>query len=302
MIPLILVTGFLGSGKTSLLRHLAAKARKKRIAFVVNEFAHEDIDARLLARETPDVEQLPGGSLFCTCLVHEFIGLLDLIPRKYGDSLDAVVVEASGVANPEVTAKLLRDARLDSVYDLRLIVSVVDPGSFPVLLQTLPNIRAQVAASDLVILNKIDLHPPQTVRDVEALVKEIRDVRVVYTVHGVLEFDLLALAYPHPGQRGELAPCRDPHYVMHTISLDGPADLERIALVLEKLGAPLYRVKGHVATVSGVWRVDYSAGRCTTAPAPDWDGPRQVVVIGDGARPAEVAAAADALRAAWLVD
>lgn len=298
MIPLILVTGFLGSGKTSLLRHLAAKAGKRRIAFVVNEYAHDDVDGRLLARESPHVELLPGGSLFCTCLVHEFIGMLDLLPAKYPDALDAVVVEASGVANPEVTAKLLHDARLDTVYDLRLIVSIVDPGTFPALLQTLPNIREQVAASDMVILNKTDLHSTSVLTDVEVLVKGIRAVPVVYARHCVLEFDLLRAAHPHTARGGELAPCRDPNFAVHSVRFDGPADLERMALLLQERGAPVYRMKGHVATAAGVWYVDYAAGRFTTAPAPLWDGALDVVVIGDGARPGQMAEFLGALSAA----
>ena len=82
MIPVALVTGFLGSGKTTLLRRVIATHRDRRLAYLVNEFAPVDVDGRLLAAEGAPVVALPGGSIFCQCLVGSFIEQLRGIAER----------------------------------------------------------------------------------------------------------------------------------------------------------------------------------------------------------------------------
>ncbi len=151
-IPLSLVTGFLGSGKTTFLRHVSRRLAGRRIVYLVNEFSSLNVDGVALAEIGPDVICVPGGSIFCKCLVGEFIDRLLAIPR----SIEGVIVEASGIADPKVVSDMLRQTKLDRLYNLVSIISIADPGSFPKLLATLPNIRAQVEAADIVLLNKVD--------------------------------------------------------------------------------------------------------------------------------------------------
>ena len=154
MIPLALITGFLGSGKTTFLSRLAQRYRGRKVVFLVNEFSAKDVDGSRLARETPDVVSVAGGSIFCQCLVTEFIARLRELPSRFGTPaapVEAVVVEASGIANPAVAAQMLRESRLDRQYDLTDVVAIVDPGSFGKLLHTLPNIRAQVEGANVIV-------------------------------------------------------------------------------------------------------------------------------------------------------
>ena len=72
MIPLTLVTGFLGTGKTTLLKQIIAKNSDKRLIYIVNEFGKLDVDGTILA-DTADVVPIPGGSIFCHCLTATFI-------------------------------------------------------------------------------------------------------------------------------------------------------------------------------------------------------------------------------------
>ncbi|HNT90080.1 MAG TPA: GTP-binding protein, partial [Candidatus Hydrogenedentes bacterium] len=228
MIPLALVTGFLGSGKTTLLRRLVDRYRDRRVAYLVNEFSHVDVDGRRLAETAENVQILPGGSIFCSCLVHEFIGTLDAFPKRMAGPLDGVVIEASGVASPAVISKLLHDTRLDQVYALNAVVSIVDPGSFPVLLQSLPNIATQVAASTLILVNKRDLYDAATVAAAEAQARAINNnAPIVRTCHCEIDADILAPALACPACAGSLAPCRDPNYAQFDLALARPVDLPR---------------------------------------------------------------------------
>ncbi|MBL7076600.1 MAG: hypothetical protein ISS31_03920, partial [Kiritimatiellae bacterium] len=137
MIPLALVTGFLGCGKTSFLKHTVARYRDRRIVYLVNEFSPLDVDGALVESEDADVVAIPGGSIFCKCLVTEFIGQLQRIAREYPDA-EGVIIEASGMANPAVVGTMLHETKLDAIYELATVVAVVDPGSFLKLRHTLP--------------------------------------------------------------------------------------------------------------------------------------------------------------------
>ena len=90
MLPICLVTGFLGSGKTTLLRRLVHELRDQRVAYVVNEFSAIDVDGGLVeaarqaertggAVDAADVIAIPGGSIFCSCLVSTFLDHLSAI-------------------------------------------------------------------------------------------------------------------------------------------------------------------------------------------------------------------------------
>lgn len=248
MIPLALVTGFLGSGKTTLLRHQARRNRDRRIVWIVNEFSPHDVDGALLAREANDVISVVGGSIFCRCKAEEFLAVLRRVPEQFQP--DAVGIEASGMADPVVAGRLLRETRLDDLYVMSMVVAVVDPGSFLKLLHTLPAVRAQIAAATHVLINKIDLYPTHLLEQTERAVRALRpDVPVTRTRHGAADLDLFG-GRPEIVVGGELAPCVDPHFEKFEVPLQKELDLDQLQRAVQPLREELYRLKG-VARVDG---------------------------------------------------
>jgi len=144
-IPTTLVTGFLGSGKTTLLKRIMQQHAGSKLVLLVNEFSGHDVDGGIVQKEAPQgmhVVPVPGGSIFCTCLVAKFIDHLAQIVRDHeADPIDGLIIEASGVADPLAVRKLLRETGLQDAIDLRRVISVLDPGTLPRLILTLPNIR-----------------------------------------------------------------------------------------------------------------------------------------------------------------
>ena len=83
MIPIVLVTGFLGCGKTTLLKRFVDLHRERRFLYLVNEFNPQDVDGVLIRSEGVEVIAVPGGSLFCNCLVTDFIRTLTDIAERF---------------------------------------------------------------------------------------------------------------------------------------------------------------------------------------------------------------------------
>jgi G3E family GTPase len=245
MIPLCLVAGFLGSGKTTLLRRIAAGAGGRRFLFLVNEFSPADIDGRTLAADGLDVRVLPGGSIFCRCLVSQFIGQLTAIAgRAELGPLDGVVIEASGMADPRVIARLLVETRLDARFELARAIAVADPVRLLKLIRTLPAIRAQLEAADVVVLNKCDLAPPAVCDEAEALARSLRPgATVLRAVRANVDIDPFPASPPREPM-GEYAACRDPAFETFRIACPGPVDPARLAAAVAAAGDDLYRLKG----------------------------------------------------------
>ncbi|HOW71002.1 MAG TPA: GTP-binding protein [Phycisphaerae bacterium] len=270
MIPLALITGFLGSGKTTLLGRVIERHRGRRLAYLVNEFSSLDVDGRLLAAEGESIVCLPGGSIFCRCLVTSFIRQLREIAERHDrpdQPLEGLIVEASGIADPRVVGRMLKETRLDHLYRLTSVISIVDPGSFLVLRDTLPNIAAQIEASHLAIVNKVDLFSEARLVEVEAAVREIHPaIEIIRSTFCSIDLDPFASRAARP-IHGEYAPCADPHYAKVVWKAERPVDVDRLLARIREAGSDIYRAKGFVYTGDETLYIDVSAAETTARTA-----------------------------------
>jgi len=160
--PVDVVTGWLGSGKTTLVRRLLAAPGGARVAVLVNEIAGLDVDGRTIgALEGVDrAVELPGGCLCCEVeesrLARAVASLLDRVQP------DLLVVETSGAADPGPTVARLLDAGLT----LDAVIAMVDAEHGDRAIGR-PVGRAQVAAADFVLLNRVDVAEPASVEVLE---------------------------------------------------------------------------------------------------------------------------------------
>jgi len=259
LIPICLVTGFLGAGKTTFLKAITRRHIQRRLVYLVNEFSPRDIDGAIVSESNPDVVSVPGGSIFCKCLVTEFMSQLQSIPTRFG-AIEGLVIEASGMANPGVMASMLRETRLDAQYRLARIISVIDPGSFHKLRLTLPNITAQIIASNLALINKIDRYPQDQIQaTVEALQTINPDIEIRHCIRGEADVELFETNAALPVVKdAALAPCRDPLYA--TVTLTPTVDItpETLRQRLQEVEPDIYRLKGYLRSNGGSVYVDYS--------------------------------------------
>jgi G3E family GTPase len=157
----VAVTGFLGSGKTTLIRALLGKPEGANTAVVVNEYGEVGIDDALL-RSSSDVTVLLGNGCLCcnvrTDLQETLRGLFADRARGAVPSFERVVIETSGLADPgPVLQTFATDRALGREFHLQALVSVVDAIDGESNLERMPEARKQVALADRIVVTKSDL-------------------------------------------------------------------------------------------------------------------------------------------------
>ena len=278
-LPIWLVTGFLGAGKTTFLRKIVSANQDRRLVYLVNEFSPQDIDGLDITHEGADVISIPGGSIFCRCLVTEFIGRLKAIPRQY-PGIQGVVVEASGMADPKVVTKMLAETRLDTLYEVRQIITIIEPGSFLKLVYTLPNILTQTEAADVILVNKIDLYPESTIQEAEDRARAVsQDAWLMRTTYAETEIDILTLPAVERISEGEYAQCRDPNFQTTTVRFFREVDLDVVRQGILRHRADIFRAKGFVPAAGRLFRLDYSSSDLKVSEVPREDQPLALVLI-----------------------
>ena len=160
-LPVVAVTGFLGSGKTTLIRALLAKPEGANTAIVVNEFGEVGIDQALL-RSSSDVTVLLGNGCLCcnvrTDLQETLRALFADRARGAVPSFARVIIETSGLADPgPVLQTFATDRALGREFHLQALVTVVDAVAGAGNIERMPEARKQVALADRIVVTKTDL-------------------------------------------------------------------------------------------------------------------------------------------------
>ncbi|GGV92166.1 cobalamin biosynthesis protein CobW [Streptomyces gelaticus] len=153
-IPVIVLAGFLGSGKTTLLNHLLRNRAGNRIGVIVNDFGAIEIDAMTVSGQVGSTVSLGNGCLCCAVDASELDTFLETLTGPAA-RLDVIVIEASGLAEPqELVRMLLASDNPHIVYGG--LVEVVDAAEFDATRERHPEIDRHLAVADLVVLNKTD--------------------------------------------------------------------------------------------------------------------------------------------------
>ena len=279
-VPALVVSGFLGSGKTTLVRHLLADAQRagRRAAVVSNEFGELGIDGALLNRASDDYVELSGGCVCCR-LSDELVETLQLLRERANP--DLVIVETSGVALPyDVQLNFWREPIADWIEtDVAVIVVNAEQVAEG---RDLDGIFAQqVSSADLLLLNKVDLAGPQAFARIESTLREIEpDAPLIRAVQA--EVDPALLFPPDPDgvrerRRSEPVDSRPHHHEIFTTEVLTVAEATESEALLERVRAlaPL-RAKGFVLTSDGP-RILQGVGPRIELSEPDFEPPADLL-------------------------
>ncbi|BBY44655.1 CobW family GTP-binding protein [Mycolicibacterium celeriflavum] len=259
-VPVIALTGYLGAGKTTLLNHVL-RAPGARIGVVINDFGELNVDAALVSGQVDEPASIAGG---CICCLPDDGGLDDAL-AKLADpklALDAIIVEASGLADPIAISRIIRFSGVDrirpggivDVIDAKAHFDTVDPHATP---------PARYGAASLVVVNKLDQVPHDDRDGVLARIADrVRernpDVHLVGAIAGRVDPALLYDVSEAATEDGQLSlrellvdaePDEHPHVHADsvTVTTDGCVDPDALFDVLEQPPDGVYRLKGIVA-------------------------------------------------------
>lgn len=171
-VPLYLVTGFFGSGKTSFLKYfLEEHGRHKKVVIVQNEFSSTNIDGKEInTTENYRVLEVNNGSAFCVCLLGSFIkSLADFVDQEQPDLL---IMEASGMSDPIGVGQIFQSDQLKGKVYLDHIWCVVDACNYDKMTALRFRMEHQLQVADTVIVNKTDIAGDKT----EQVLKSIKQI------------------------------------------------------------------------------------------------------------------------------
>ncbi|MDD1531676.1 GTPase [Bradyrhizobium sp. WBOS7] len=284
-VPILLVTGFLGAGKTTVVNHLLAHAQGRRIAAVVNDFGAINIDAELIAGASDGVVSLANGCICCS-LEGDLLRTLSTLLRR-DPKPDYIVIETSGVADPADIVRNLMDPVILREALLETVLCVIDAGTPPAALDDALQ-RSQLRVADIVALSKLDLADQGAATRMRAAIRAQRVPAVVVDApHGAIPSALLFPTHvdraPTPRSPGPKRPAEDRFETLSWTS-ERPLSLPRLQQAIATLAPKLARAKGLFETVEQPGRqmvFQFAGGRATLAPgdAPAPDVPRARIVF-----------------------
>ena len=315
----MVLTGFLGAGKTTLVnRVIAARAADGRddagkLAIVVNELGAIGIDGDLLPAGAARQVELPGGCVCCVLaddLDRTILEILDGNPE-----VDTILLETTGVAEPVPIVWTLERPPLDARVRVAAIVTVIDPLSWPAARATSSAAEIQLESADVVLVTKLDVasaaavaeataaaarlapHAPVVATSTDAaaawLLATLRDPPERATDHDHAAHD--HSTHDHPAAHGVDA-------VALPIPAEAELDLEAFEDALAALPPAYFRVKAlvfgpdprHGDAAPGWAAVHRVGGRVSSEPVAPPRGGARVVGLGSGVTLAPLAACVDA--------
>lgn len=250
---IIMITGFLGSGKTTLMQNILGEYGKNlKAGLIVNDFGKENIDAKLLKKEGIAMAELSNGSIFCACIKDKFVD--SLIEMSHRD-LDYLFIEASGLADPSNMGMILQGIKRETNDRLEMqgSVCITDAQTFPDIYTLLPAVERQITHADIVIVNKSSMVDAETIEKIHAIIKEKNADAAIYDTDFCridLQHAIFALTN-HKKEAEETTNAYSNRALTLVVKGETAVPPELLEDLLHSVMASTYRIKGFVQTTQG---------------------------------------------------
>jgi G3E family GTPase len=267
LMEVILITGFLGAGKTTLIRHLLSSGLNgdARVAVIVNEVGEIGIDGSVINRQEGqdvDVMELTGGCICCT-IKTDFFKAVQEIHRTIKPS--HLIVEATGIAQPGDMFDVLCQAPVSEFSRLKSVITVVDAGFFEAREVLGSFYDNQIKCADIIILNKIDEVDSDRLEEITTVLSDLNTHSHIHSArHCAVDTEvLLGLSvrqnvrkagdhFFHPHEQGGF----------HSFAFEDRRLMDKPGLdrFLESLPPNVFRCKGWIRLPEGSKLLNYTGG------------------------------------------
>lgn len=285
-VPVTLLGGYLGAGKTTVINEVLA-ATDRPIAALVNDVGAVNVDASLVRRRHGDTIELTDGCVCCSITGSLADAFTDLRDRE--EPVDHVIVELSGIADP---ARVVPWASSPGFF-LDGIAVLVDAEQFPQRVNdqlTAESVLTQIVAADLLVLTKLDLATPAEEQETRAYLDEYAaDIPILDSDAAVATALFVNLATRRPGGVADIgAPSLLDAHEVTTITVPNPIARARFEAMIEALPESTLRAKGIAVTPDGTRLVAQVVGRrrsVSVLPDAESQSPTDLVVINPRSKP-----------------
>jgi G3E family GTPase len=264
-----LITGFLGAGKTTLIKNIIEAHPDTKIGVIVNEFGKVGVDGSIIAKDGMAVHEITNGSIFCSCLQATFAQSLI---EFSGLPIDILLIEGSGMADPSNV-----DAILESIKDkthaplnYKGDICVVDAANIDKLVQVSRPAEKQIKYADYIIINKVDKADEHKIEAIKGLMAELNPYAAIEaTSFSNVNGDILDKVRVFDKESAELGqscntPSNRPSIIY--IKSQNDEDEERFRLFMQSVIGDAFRVKGFFK-LNGDWKhIDGTTDEFTIKP------------------------------------
>ncbi len=260
---LYLLTGFLGSGKTTFLTNVLNDLSENKVAVIMNEFGKVGIDGTIIKKEGMELVEINRGSIFCSCLQLSFVSaLIDMADRN----MEYVFVESSGLADPSNIGDFLEAVKVakGDVYDYSGAICIVDGMNFLEQIEDIETVERQLKFCHLVILSKVDLIDDDRIEKVKEKIRNINDkVDIVESIDGKIDYNFLEKNLLEEGWVGTEDTTNTPENKPKTLILtyDGKLTKDKLTQFIDIIKDDSYRIKGFFQLEDGWNQVDVVGNR-----------------------------------------
>ncbi len=252
MINLVLLTGFLGAGKTTLMKSILDQYGDKKLGVIVNEFGSVNIDAVLIKRNGIEMAELSNGSIFCACIKDKFVD--SLIEMSTMD-IEYLFIEASGLADPSNMVQILEgiSVKTQGRYNYKGSICITDAEYFLDLYDLLPAIQNQLEFSSAVIINKVDLIDEDKLIEVIEKIGQVNSEALVFTTSfcrvDVMEIvENLGILLTSPRETSNTLESKPKTFVL---TAEESLPFEKLESFIHEILEGTFRIKGFVNTDKG---------------------------------------------------
>lgn len=268
-IKLYFLTGFLGSGKTTILRNLLENMEGTKVGVIQNELGKISVDGTVLQNNDIQMIELTRGSIFCSCLRLSFVDALVQMSQK---GLEYVFVESSGFGDPSNAEEILEATKVmvGDAYDFRGCICLVDCFNFLDQLGDTETIDRQLKHCNLAVLTKIDLVDRERIEFIKEKVQEINPVcPITESANGNIDrsfynMDLMKYKWAECEETTNSAATKPKTFSMN---FTGEVEKEKLEAFLKRIEPDVYRVKGFFKVKKEGWekidvvgkKLDYAA-------------------------------------------
>lgn len=260
--PVTIITGFLGSGKTTLLNRILTGGHGLRVAVLVNDFGSINIDADLVVGVEDDVVSLANGCVCCS-IRDDLIETIEMVLER-PERPEYILLEASGIADPSSIAMTFTDPKFRDRIRLDSIMCLVDAEQVFAAPEHMELKLRQMAFSDMIILNKVDLVDRAKIQEVnDWLGSRFRRYRLVEAINADVPLEILLSVGRYEAAGLDLAEPQtgitqiQENTIDHSAAAfsttsyetDKPVSLEALKSAVKKLPGAIYRMKGVVLSI-----------------------------------------------------